>query len=124
MLFVRRARSLNLANVLLNMLGMKTEHIEHRHPTPLLMLSRARENFFGLIFQELVIFAAQPTESLNRLRNLSLLIIEIRSPLVLIPRDQRWIILGNHLAKTHHIDSFCIRKMADDCAHAPFAFGG
>ena len=89
----------------------------------LLVSADAGKHRFGLIFEQLVILAAQAAERLDGLRDFSLFVIEIRGPLVLIEADQGRVVLGDHLAETHNVDRFDIGQVAHDHAHAPLSFG-
>src|SRR4029078_9193264 len=80
MLLVRRARALDLLDVLFHVLGVALDQIEQRQPAALRVVAATREDVLGQGFQELVVFRAQLAEGFERLRNLAALVIQMVGP--------------------------------------------
>src|SRR5450631_299003 len=71
MFAIRRAGSLNLLHVALDVMGVIGHDVEQREPPKLGMHSGTSERLFRQVLQQLVVFCAQASKRFQRRRNLA-----------------------------------------------------
>ncbi len=117
------ADALDLLDMTFDVFGVDTQKRLERKRAALGVISGPGEGVLGEVFQEIVVCRSKNAEDFEGLRDFSLLIIELRSPCLLIPGGHGRIFFRDDSAETHHADGFGVGKMADDLANAPLTFG-